>query len=216
MTRAVLLLLAACGSSVVRPSTPEPLPPHTAAAIDTSPKERPRMLAQEPYLRAYLAWFGGLAPLDVQNKARAGGLFDSWGDYLAALGMPDDRIDLPRATQSNALMVATLARLGEALCVLAAERDLDLNTEPGKRVVFAFDLKAAPSRDEFAPRFDAVHRLFLSYPVALAPHARIDRFYALYRDVAARPHPGSSLDADKTAWAAVCTALVQHPEARLY
>lgn len=214
--RCLLILLAACGSSAVRPSAPEPLPPHIAGTLDTSPKERPRMLAQEPYLRAYLAWFGGLAPLDVQHKARPKGLFDSWNDYLAALGMPDYRIDLPRTTQSNALMVATLARLGEALCIRAAERDFNPKTEADKRVVFAFEIKATPSRDEFAERFDVLHRLFLSYPIALAPSERLDRYYALYRDVAARPHSGSSLDGDKTAWAAVCNALVQHPEARLY
>ncbi|WP_437742083.1 hypothetical protein WME73_42910 [Sorangium sp. So ce302] len=39
-------------------------------------------------------------------------LFDSWGDYLAALGLPDHGLDLPRATQTNALMLAAFERLG--------------------------------------------------------------------------------------------------------
>src|SRR5690606_6676313 len=110
-----LLVLCACSGSVVRPSAPEPLPAHSIRAIDTTPKQRPRLLAQEPYLRAYLAWFGGLAPQAVQHRARPKNLFDTWDDYLASLGMPDYRLDVPRATQSNALMVATLARLAEAL-----------------------------------------------------------------------------------------------------
>lgn len=175
------------------------------------------MLAQESYLRAYLAWFGGLAPLNVASKARPKNLFDTWDDYLAALGLPDYRLDLPRAAQSNALMVATLARLGEALCVRAAEHDLAAGIAPEERLVFAFDLQAEPSRDEFAKRFDVLHRLFLSYPAALAPLDRVDRYYALYSRVAAAHRAThTQLGPDQAAWAAVCGALVQHPEARLY
>jgi len=115
--RLLLVLLAACGSStVIRPSAPLPLPPRQEASIDTTPKARPRMMPPEVYLRAYMMWFGGLAPLDVQTKARGKQLFDAWDDYLAALGLPDYRLDLPRQTQTNSLMIATFGRLGEALC----------------------------------------------------------------------------------------------------
>lgn len=213
-------LLAACGgSTVIAPSAPQPLPAHTEVMIDTTPKQRRRMVPPEVFLRAYLTWFGGLAPLDVQAKARPKNLFDAWDDYLAALGLPDYRIDQPRATQSNTLMIATLGRLGEALCIRAAERDLHGGKTPlAKRVVFAFEAKAEPTRAEFAERFDILHRTFLGYPSRLAPAERIDRFFALYQAVAAH-HPAkkkTALDPDETAWAAVCTALVEHPETELY
>jgi hypothetical protein len=89
-----------------------------------------------------------------------------------------------------------------------------------QRVVFAFDLpKASQTQtdDEFAERFDVLHRTFLGYPIKLAPPDRVERFHKLYAAVAAR-HAGAKqpLTADETAWAAVCTALVQHPEAELY
>jgi hypothetical protein len=62
-----------------------------------------------------------------------------------------------------------------------------------------------------------LHRTFLGYPLRLAPPDRLDRFHTLFTQVAAR-HAGAKqpLSADETAWAAVCTALVQHPEAELY
>jgi len=174
------------------------------------------MVPPEAYLRAYLAWFGGLAPLDVQQRARPKGLFDAWDDYLAALGLPDYKIDLPRQTQSNTLMLATLGRLGEALCARAAEHDLHAKTPLEQRVVFAFE--AGPQGDaEFAARFDVLHRLFLGYPAKLAPADRVARFHDLYVAVAARHAAAKQpLTADETAWVAVCAALVQHPEAELY
>lgn len=209
-----LVVLAACGAPVISHSRPEPLPPHTVIQLDMTPKEAPRLLGQEQYLHAYLAWFGGLGPLDVQYKARPKNLFDTWEEYLAALGMPDYRTDVPRATQSNALMAATISRLGEALCVRAAERDFNPKTRPDKRVVFTFEASAVSSRSEFVQRFDVLHRLFLSYPVSLAPKDRAERFFALYQAVAARG--ATTLDPNQRAWAAVCTALIQHPEARVY
>ena len=119
------------------PSEPRPLRVDATTAIDTTPKERRRLVPAEVYLRAYLTWFGGLAPLDVQQRAKARNLFDAWTDYLAALGLPDPKLDLPRASQSNTLMLATLGRLGEALCVRAAEHDR--KAAPDDRVVFAFE-----------------------------------------------------------------------------
>jgi hypothetical protein len=219
MRALVLASLVACAAPrAIAPSAPQPLPAHAESMIDTTPKERRRMVAPETYLRAYLTWFGGLAPLDVQNKARPKGLFDAWDDYLAALGLPDYKIDLPRQTQSNTLMLATLGRLGEALCARAAEKDLHGKPPPVEaRIVYAFDGAAAPSEAEFATRFDVLHRTFLGYPAKLAPPDRVAKFYGLYQAVAKR-HAGAKqpLTADETAWAAVCTALVSHPEAELY
>jgi hypothetical protein len=218
MRRLALALLAACAAPThLAPSAPAPLPAATTTAIDTTPKEQRRMVPPEAYLRAYLAWFGGLAPLDAQQRAKPKGMFDTWDDYLAALGLPDYKLDLPRQGQTNALMLATLGRLGEALCARAAERDLHAKSALAARVVFAFEPVVSPDDAQFAERFDVLHRTFLGYPARLAPPERIPRFRALYRAVAAR-HAGAKqpLDADEAAWAAVCSALVQHPEAELY
>ena len=175
------------------------------------------MVPPEVYLAAYLTWFGGLAPLDVQQRAKPKNLFDAWDDYLAALGLPDYKIDLPRQSQSNTLMVATLGRLGEALCVRAAEHDLHGKTPADQRAIFKFDAVTSPSEADFTTRFDVLHRRFLGYPVRLAPPERVVRFYELYRAVAARHDAKKQpLTADETAWAAVCAGLVQHPEAEVY
>lgn len=215
MKRWLVVALAACGGSIA-PGPATPLPPPTEVAVDTTPKARPRMMPPEVYLRAYLAWFGGLAPLDVQARARGRGLFDAWDDYLAALGLPDYRVDLPRQTQTNTLMLAAFGRLGEALCLRAVEHDLhDKKIAPSDRVVFAFAPAGSPSQAQFAERFDVLHRTFLGYPAGLAPAERTARYYALYRAVAKR-HPKGPLSADETGWAAVCTALIQHPETGLY
>jgi hypothetical protein len=212
----VLLAIAACGRpDAIEPSRAVPFGEHTEIALDPTPKGHRRMVPPEAYLRAYLTWFGGLSPQDVFYKARGRSLFDQWADYLVALGLPDYAVDAPRATQSNTVMLAALGRLGEELCVRSVEHDLKKRGPADKRVVFAFEPIANPSRDDFASRFDVLHRTFLSYPARLAPADRIDRFYALYRSVAAR-HASGLLSADETAWVAVCTALVQHPETGLY
>lgn len=209
------MFVTACGAAAVTPSEPTALPAHTTKLVDTTPKERRRMVSPEVYLRAYLGWFGGLVPLEVQNRARAKGMFDAWDDYLAALGLPDYKIDLPRQTQSNTLMLATLGRLGEALCARAVEHDLHGGKTPmDQRVVFAFD-STPDTADNFDVRFDVLHRTFLGYPAKLAPGERVARFHALFDDVAKR-HPKGGLTADETGWVAVCSALVQHPEAELY
>jgi hypothetical protein len=223
MTRAaparslLLVALVACGPpSVIAPTAPRPLPPHRELAVDTTPKARPRMVPPEVYLRSYLTWFGGLAPLDVQARARGKQLFDAWGDYLAALGLPDYRLDLPRQTQTNTLMLATFGRLGEALCARAAEHDLHGKTPLDQRVVFAFEPVDEPSEAQFAERFDVLHRTFLGYPAALAPPDRVVRYRALFRSVAAHHKAKNPLSPSETAWATVCSALIQHPETELY
>jgi hypothetical protein len=218
MKRWIVIALAACGpADVLAPGPAQPLPPAHEIVVDTTPKARPRMMPPEVYLRAYLRWFGGLAPLDVQARARGRGLFDAWDDYLAALGLPDYRIDLPRQTQSNTLMVSAFGRLGEALCLRAVEHDLHIKKTPlAERVIFAFEpTRQPPTAAEFTPRFDVLHRTFLGYPAALAPAERTPRFFALHEAVAAR-HAKGPLTGDETGWAAVCTALVQHPETGLY
>jgi len=213
--RAVLLVVAvACGRpETIEPSRAVPFGGYSELALDPTPKGHRRMVPPEVYLRAYLTWFGGLSPAQVFQKARGRKLFDQWADYLVALGLPDYAIDAPRAAQSNTVMLAAMGRLGEALCVRSVEHDL--RGRPDKRAVFAFEPIANPSRDEFASRFDTLHRTFLSYPARLAPADRVDRFYALYRSVAAR-HASGLLSADESGWAAVCAALVQHPETGLY
>ena len=183
------------------------------------------MVPPEVYMRTYLQLFGALAPLDAQKRARGGdnaNLFDTWDDYVAALGFPDYRLDVPRQTQTNALMVATFERLGVALCDRALEHDWKGTEAPPvkERVIFAFDPpKGSVSVAAFAPDFDVLHRTFLGYPASLAPAQRTTRFYELYRHVAAehaKTSPRSRFTPDEAGWAAVCYGLVRHPEFHLY
>lgn len=215
----LLVLVATCGpGNVIEPSATTPLPHHGEITIDASPKAKRRMVPPEAFLRAYLVWFGGLSPEEVQKRAHGYDLFGQWSDYLAALGLPDYQFDFPRQTQSNTMMLAALSRLGEALCVRAAQRDLRRSTRPDARVVFAFDPVSGREMTsaEFEARFDVLHRTFLGYPAALAPAGRIPRFLALYRKVRDHHAAGGHLTGEQAGWAAVCTALVQHPEAQLY
>ncbi len=209
--------LAACGSTDVIPPSPQrPLPERHEVVAGGVAKTRQRMVPPEAFLRAYLGWFGGLAPIDVMRRAHGFNLFDQWQDYLAALGLPDYHLDVPRVSQSNTMMLATLGRLGEALCVRAVEHDLRANIALTERVVFAFDPKESPTLADFTPRFDVLHRTFLGYPAELAPRGRIEHFFTLYQQIAANHSGSKPLTSDETAWAAICTALVQHPETELY
>ncbi len=218
------LLLAGCGASspeLVAPGPRTPLPPAGVLSEDTAPKEDLRLVPPEAYMRTYLQLFGGLAPLDDGSQ-----LFDTWDDYVSALGLPDYRFDIPRQSQTNALMVATFERLGVALCDRALEHDLRApkGGEPppvAERLVFAFD---APGKGEldaaaFGPRFDTLHRTFLGYPASLAPPGRVARYYQLYRDVEAghvKADPKSRFSPAEAGWAAVCYGLVRHPEFHTY
>ena len=217
MRSVALLVLLGCATApdAVAPTSPGPLPPHRTYTLDASPKQQRRLVRPEAFLRAYLQWFGGLAPLDMQHHAPAE-LFTEWKDYLAALGVPDYHIDIPGAKQSNTMMLATIGRLAEALCVRAVQHDLETATPVDKRLIFRFQDKSGLTLDEFAPRFDMLHRTFLSYPATLAPAGRTAKFFALYQQVASHHagHPG--LPPEHAAWAAICTALVQHPETELY
>jgi hypothetical protein len=200
----------------VVPSVPvASLPGHDRVVVDTTPKEGLRMVPPEAYVRTYLQLFGGLSPLAVQKKAKGAEgaqLFDAWSDYLATLGFPDDKQDLPRATQTNALMVATFERLGAALCDRAVEHDF--RTKETK-VIFAFEGTDAKDAATFATKFDVLHRTFLGYPASLSPTKRTERFYTLFKDTVAR-HEKSKLTAEEAGWAVVCEGLIRHPEFQLY
>jgi hypothetical protein len=211
------VLLAACAPALRIPARPAgELAPATVRAQDTSPSLEVRMMPAEVYLRTYMQLFGGAAPLEVQRRARGNGLFDTWNDYAAALGLPDYRNDLPRAAQSNALMVATAERLAIALCVRAAEHDLRGSLPPAERLIFAFPGVPRPeSREAFSPLFDVVHRTFLGYPAALAPARRTDAFFALFQATLARRRSGP-LAPVEAAWVTVCLGLARHPEFTTY
>ncbi len=224
-----LMACAARSPEIVAPGPSTALTPAGVLSEDTAPKEDLRLVPPEAYMRTYLELFGGLAPLDVQKRARGGDgsqLFDTWDDYVSALGLPDYRFDIPRQTQTNALMVATFERLGVALCDRALEHDLRAPKggemlPVSQRLIFAFD---APPKGEleaaaFGPRFDTLHRTFLGYPASLAPPQRVARFYQLYRDVEAghaKAEPKSRFSPAEAGWAAVCYGLVRHPEFHLY
>ena len=224
---AIAALATACARPEVVPRTPAaPLPERGHVAMDTTPKRDLRLVPAEAYVRTYLQLFGGLAPLEVQRRARGGdgaALFDTWDDYLAALGFPDYRLDLPRGTQTNALMIAAFERLGVALCDRAVEHDLKAKPPPlsHERLVFAFEPPAgAVSAEAFAPGFDVLHRTFLGYPARLAPPGREQSFFELYQGTVARhAEKGaqrSRFTPAEAGWAAVCYGLVRHPEFNLY
>ena len=217
-----LTLAVGCGPAhAIAPSSTSTLGAASHAREDTAPKQDLRLVPPEAYVRSYLALFGGLAPAEVQARARGkdgGQLFDAWDDYLAALGFPDYKFDLPRATQTNAIMVATFERLGVALCDRSIEHDWKANPRPplADRVVFAFEPQ--PSLDEaaFAERFDVMHRTFLSYPAALAP-GRAHAFFGLYQAIKTQHATVKTrLSSDEAGWVAVCYGLVRHPELTLY
>jgi hypothetical protein len=224
---ALALALASCARPEVVPKTPAaPLEERGHAAMDTTPKQDRRLVPAEVYVRTYLQLFGGLAPLEVQRRARGGDgatLFDTWDDYLSALGFPDYRLDLPRGTQTNALMIAAFERLGVALCDRALEHDLEAKPPPltKDRLIFAFDPPSGEvSEAHFARGFDVLHRTFLGYPARLAPAGREASFFELYRQTVARhaerAAPRSRFTPAESGWAAVCYGLVRHPEFHLY
>ena len=222
----ILALGVACGpKATVSPQVGPPLFVKSATVQDTTPKEDLRMVPAEAYMRTYLTLFGALAPLEVQKRARGADgaqLFDTWDDYFSSLGFPDYRIDMPRSSQTNALMVATFERLGVALCDRAVEHDLKGKTPTpmNERAVFAFDLPAGPlDKHAFETRFDVLHRTFLAYPASLAPTDRTTRFFTLYEETVKRhsaPGTKSRFSPQEAGWATVCYGLVRHPEFHLY
>jgi len=218
----LLLILAACGPpSAIAPTANAPLQEIARTQEDTTTKQDLRLVPPEVYIRSYLQLFGGLAPQDVQAKARGsdgGQLFDTWDDYLAALGLPDYKLDLPRASQTNAIMVAAFERLAVALFDRAVERDLKAKPPLTERVVFAFDAPEAIDEAGFATRFDVLHRTFLGYPAALAP-GRVKDFHGLYSSIVSHHQTAakkSRFTPTEAGWAAVCYGLARHPEFHLY
>jgi hypothetical protein len=221
---AALSIAASCSKGDdSKGKTPAPLstvPGHDSLAQDTAPKEGPRVVPPEAYLRSYMQLFGGLSPLEVQTAAKPSQLFDTWNDYLGLLGLPDYGTDIPRGTQTNALMLATFERIGVALCDRALEHDLKASppTPLAERRIYAFEMPAAaPTQAEFAERFDVLHRTFLGYPAALATRDRTGAYFKLYNDiVAAPPTTNSKFKPEEAGWAAICYGLVRHPEFHLY
>lgn len=220
------LALSACKKDDEPKPTPvTTLPGHQNLPQDSTPKNGPRLVPPETYIRTYLHLFGGLAPTEAQAALRAkdgNDLFDTWNDYLSSLGFPDYRVDIPRAGQTNTLMLATFERLGVALCDRSLEHDLGATPPPvDQRFVFAFDPgTGSPDVASFAPRFDVLHRTFLGYPASLGPADRTARFFDLYTSTVATHSaagaPTSRFTPDQAGWAAVCYALVRHPEFQLY
>jgi hypothetical protein len=224
---AALATFGACAPAEVIPRTAAaPLREVERVAQDATPKQDRRLVPAEAYVRTYLQLFGGLAPLEVQRRARGGdggALFDTWDDYLSALGFPDYRLDLPRGTQTNALMIAAFERLGIALCDRSVEHDLKAKPPPlvKDRLVFAFDPpEGEVTAPTFARGFDVLHRTFLGYPARLAPEGREEAFLDLYKQTyarhAAKGAARSRFTPAEAGWAAVCYGLVRHPEFHLY
>jgi hypothetical protein len=238
---AAALLAAACNTAPPASGPPATTPPapagptvtidqvpgHAGLTQDTAPKSDPRLVPAEAYIRTYLSFFGYLYPGDLQTHEFPGGyngLFDSWQQYTAALGLPNYASDLPRGLQTNLIMVATFERLGIALCDRAVERDLKSGVPVSQRGIFAFDVPPSDMKnpglvDEagFGPRFDVLHTTFLGYPAALAPTDRTKRFFDVYTKVASMHDPKKSkLTAGEAGWAAVCYGLIRHPEFHLY
>jgi hypothetical protein len=198
------------------------IPGHGALPQDNTTKEAPRLMLAEAYMRSYLSLFGGLAPIPAQTMARGNdgsALFDTWNDYLLTLGFADYRIDIPRQTQPNAVMVAAFERVGIALCDRALEHDWMATpaTPAAQRLVFTFDMPTGtPSMTDFTAGLDVLHRTFLGYPVALAPTDRVNRFYKVYGDVVAAHTTKTRFTPAQAGWAAVCYGMVRHPEFHLY
>jgi hypothetical protein len=218
-----LLLAAACSKAPSEPPVSvKTIPGHDSLAEDTTTKEAPRLMLAEAYMRSYLQLFGGLAPAAAQLSARGkdgSALFDTWNDYLLTLGFPDYRIDIPRQTAPNAVMVASFERVGIALCDRALEHDWKATppTASADRMIFAFDMPTGtPDRAAFAAGFDVLHRTFLGYPAELAPTDRVARFLAVYTSVVAAHTAKTRFLPAEAGWAAVCYGLVRHPEFHLY
>jgi hypothetical protein len=221
----LVLLPLAAGCSKAPPEqtvSVTTIPGHGGLPQDTTTKESPRLMLAEAYMRSYLQLFGGLSPLQAQTVARGSdgsALFDTWNDYLLTLGFADYRIDIPRQTQPNAVMVASFERVGVALCDRALEADWKASPQPpiGQRLVYDFDMPAgSPTLAQFQAGLDVLHRTFLGYPVALAPTDRVNRFYGVYNQVVAAHTAKTRFTPAQAGWAAICYAMIRHPEFHLY
>ena len=216
-----MFAVVGCQNGAVQTVQVSSIPGHDQLPEDTTPKESPRMMPPEAYIRSYLSLFGGLSPVDAQKALKAKDaslLFDTWDDYLSSLGLPDYRVDVPRGTQTNTLMLATFERLGIALCDRALEHDWIGAVPKNQRLIFAFDAPATVDAQSFAAGFDVLHRTFLGYPAQLASADRGARYFKLYNDTVAlhAKVPGSRFSPSQAGWAAVCYGLVRHPEFHLY
>lgn len=226
---AALATATACGKSTDVdekgiPSVPVQSIPGHENLQDNSPKEGPRLVPSEVYLRTLNRLLGDVTPLQAEQILRAdepASLFDYWRDYLGSLGLPDYQNDVSRAVSTNSIMVATYDRLAIGVCIRVAERELRAGAPPvDQRRVYAFDLTPnEPTDAEFDARFDVLHRTFLGYPASLAETDRTNRFRALYRSAVKRGASESisrKLSPTEQGWVAVCYGLARHPEFHLY
>ena len=174
-------------------------------------------------MRSYLQLFGGLAPLDAQTALRGNnGLFDTWRDYLAALGMPDYTLEIARNPQTNSLMIATFERMGVALCDRAVEKELQADTRRRRRHSERSSLSSRPQRSRRRP----IHRA-LRHPSSdfsrLSGQARQKPIACpLLQDL--HRHRGRPRGQGRSqilftpplaGWATVCYGLVRHPSSTL-
>lgn len=198
------------------------LPGHAGLAVDTRPKQGPRTMPVETYLRSYQMLFGGISAQEIAQVAKGADgndLFGAWSDSLGALGLPDYALDIARASDTNTVMLGAYERLGIALCDRAVERELRAGST-GTRLVFDFRVATDPlDRAAFDDGFERLHRTFLGYPSKLS-QGRNDRFFGVYSDVvrrhAATSAPVSKFSPGEAGWAVVCYGLIRHPEFHLY
>ena len=99
---AAMSLAASCAKDApedtagLKPAPITSIPGHDSLAQDTAPKEGPRIIPPEAYLRTYLQLFGGLSALEVQAVANPSSLFDALNDYLGLIGLPYYGTDIQR------------------------------------------------------------------------------------------------------------------------
>jgi len=224
---ALFALLPGCGGSDSSVDKPTPgvsitdVPGHEGIGVDTRQKQSARTLTAETFLRSYLQLFGGLSPSEAAALAAGTDeeLFRRWNDYAGALGLPDHTLDIPRAVETNTLMLGTFERLAIALCDRTAELEID-----GARAKHLYDFPRGADpldRASFDAGFDVLHRTILGYPARLAPGgARGQAYYDVYAGVVRRHGGGgamvSRLSPAAAGWATVCEGLVRHPEFQLY
>lgn len=223
---ALVMSAPACGGSDAPEGDKVPdvsvtdIPGHEGMGVDNRQKQAARTLPAETFLRSYLQLFGGLSPAEAVALAAGTDeeLFRRWNDYAGALGLPDYTLDIPRAPETNTLMLGTFERLAIALCDRTAELEID-----GSRQKHLYDFARAADpldRAAFDAGFDVLHRTILGYPAKLAPPGRGQAFFDVYAGVVKRHDADSAsvsrLSPAAAGWATVCEGLVRHPEFQLY
>ena len=179
-------------------------------------------------MRTYLQLFGGLAPLDVQKRARGGdGARSSTpGTTTSRRSASPTIASTSRAsTQTNALMIADVRAARRGALRSRASSTICKGQAAAARpsaLVFAFDLPARARRRRGRSRRGSTSCTAPSSATRRRSRRRSARarFFQLYRDIVARPRQGATRSRasppTRPAWAAVCYGLVRHPEFHLY